>query len=69
MVDARNANKNILSQNVHGTNEVTDVACSLKNLCYTCSEDESVKIWNLNDMSNPMAFKKPKCVIISNYLG
>lgn len=31
-------------------------------MMFTCSEDESVKVWTMNDLTNPLGLKKPKCV-------
>lgn len=64
IVDVRSMDKVILSIPAHQGNSITDVKIGSKNLCYTCSEDESVRVWNLNDFSAPVGFKKPKCVII-----
>lgn len=49
------------SQKAHKS-RANDVKIGRKNLCYTCSEDENVRIWNLNDLSQPIASKNPKCV-------
>ena len=55
--------KPVLAVDVHQGNEVTDVKVGLKNICFTCSEDETVRIWNMNDFSAPLANKNPHCVI------
>jgi len=52
------------SQKAHNS-RVNDVKIGRKNLCYTCSEDENVRIWNLNDLSQPIASKNPKCVLVN----
>lgn len=68
LFDARMPDKLLASQQVH-LSSVNDVKISNKNLLYTCSEDQYVRIWNLNDLSKPLAAKNPKCVIIFIILG
>jgi hypothetical protein len=60
--------KIVATQKAH-LSSVNDVKTSKKNLLYTCSEDEYVRIWNLNDLSKPLAAKNPKCVNILFILG
>ena len=56
------------TQKIH-MSSVNDIKISKKNLLYTCSEDEYVRIWNINDLSKPLAAKNPKCVFIIYNLG
>lgn len=60
--------KLLASQQVH-LSSVNDVKISNKNLLYTCSEDQYVRIWNINDLSKPIAAKNPKCVRFLFILG
>ena len=59
--DVRNNNKLLASQKAHAS-KANDVKIGTKNLCFTCSEDQNVRVWNLNDLSEPLASKNPKCV-------
>ena len=68
LFDARMPEKILASQKVH-LSSVNDVKTSRHNLLYTCSEDQFVRIWDLNDLSKPLAAKNPKCVIIFLNLG
>ena len=54
--------KPVTSIAAHEGHAITDVKVGSKNMCYTCSEDESVRIWNLNNLTAPIGFKKPHCV-------
>lgn len=62
MFDGRNPSKHLFAVNAHPKSTINDIAISEKNLCYTCSEDGSVKIWNLENLEGPIAMKKPNCV-------
>lgn len=66
--DARMPDKIVASQQAH-LSSVNDVKISRKNLMYTCSEDQHVRIWNINDLSKPLASKNPKCVLFLFYIG
>jgi len=48
--DVRNNNKLLASQKAHAS-KANDVKIGTKNLCFTCSEDQNVRVWNLNDLS------------------
>jgi WD40 repeat protein len=61
--DVRKNNKVLASIKAHNS-RANDIKIGRKNLCYTCSEDETVRVWNLNDLSQPIAAKNPKCVTI-----
>ncbi len=60
--------KILASQQTH-LSSVNDVKISRKNLLYTCAEDGFVRIWNINDLSKPLAARNPKCVIFFLILG
>lgn len=64
MIDVRSLEKPVLTHPVHKGHQATDVKIGSKNVCYTCSEDETVRVWNLNDFTVPIAHRKPNCVII-----
>lgn len=66
--DARMPNELCASQKVHSSS-VNDIKISKKNLLFTCSEDEYVRIWDLKDLSKPLASKNPKCVLLFLNLG
>lgn len=61
LFDVRMPDKILVSQKAH-KGIATDVKIGQKNLCYTCSEDQTVKVWNLEDLTQPLASKNPKCV-------
>lgn len=63
MVDVRSINKPVFSVQGHPGAEITDIKTGHKNLLFTCSEDETVKVWTMNDLTHPLGLKKPKCVI------
>lgn len=65
----RAIDKVITSVAAHQGHAITDVKIGSKNLVYTCSEDESVRIWNLNNLAEPIGYKKPKCVNFLVYSG
>ena len=69
LIDVRSMDKPIVSVPVHQGHEATDVKIGSKNVCYTCSEDESVRVWNLLDFSAPIAYRKPNCVKFINNSG
>lgn len=68
LIDVRTMDKPLYTIPVHNGHTVTDVKIGSKNVCYTCSEDETVRVWNLGDFANelvtlaPLAHKKPNCV-------
>jgi periodic tryptophan protein 1 len=62
--DVRNPTKLLVSFTPHQGHTVTAVRIGNKNLCYTCSEDESVRVWAMGNLEAPLAFKKPKCVTL-----
>ena len=61
--DVRKNNTLLASQKAH-LSKVNDVKVSPKNLCFTCSEDQHVRVWDLNNLSEPLTSKNPKCVPI-----
>ena len=61
MFDGRNPSKPMFKQCAHNKAEVTDIVVSDKNLCYTSSDDGTVKIWNLENVETPIAMRNPKC--------
>ncbi len=62
LFDVRKNNHLLASIQAHSS-RANDVIIGKKNLCYTCSEDETVRIWDLNNLSQPLASKNPKCVL------
>lgn len=38
-------------------------------MCFTCSEDEFVKVWSLNNLNEPLALKNPHCVFLNFIQG
>jgi WD40 repeat protein len=64
--DVRKNNKVLSSIKAHNS-RANDIKIGKKNLCYTCSEDENVRVWNLHDLSHPIASKNPKCVNITRF--
>jgi WD40 repeat protein len=60
--------KIMTSQQAH-LSSTNDVQISRKNVLYTCSEDGFVRIWNINDLSKPLAARNPKCVRFYSNLG
>lgn len=63
LFDVRKSSHIVASQKAHNS-KANDVRIGQKNLCFTCSEDETVRVWNLNNLSEPLASKNPKCVKI-----
>lgn len=63
LFDVRKSNQLLASQQAHLA-KANDVRISSHNLCFTCSEDQTVRVWNLNNLSEPLAAKNPKCVFI-----
>lgn len=61
LFDVRKNNQLLASQKAH-TAKANDVRISTRNLCFTCSEDQTVRVWSLHDLSEPLAAKNPKCV-------
>ena len=62
ILDARMADKVVNGQDqAHKNSAVTDIKTWRKNLCFTCSDDETVRVWSLSDLSQPLAVKKPHC--------
>jgi WD40 repeat protein len=61
LFDVRKHTKVLSSVQAHSA-RANDVKIGAKNLCYTCSEDQNVRVWNLGDLSAPIAAKNPKCV-------
>ena len=59
--DVRKNNQILASQQAH-LSRVNDIKIGQKNLCFTCSEDEQVRVLDLNNLSQPLASKNPKCV-------
>lgn len=66
LFDVRKSNQLVASQKAHNA-KANDVRIGKKNLCFTCSEDETVRVWNLNNLSEPLAAKNPKCVRIVTF--
>lgn len=50
IVDVRAMDKVVTSFAAHQGHSITDIKVGAKNLLYTCSEDESVRVWNLNNL-------------------
>jgi WD40 repeat protein len=61
LFDVRKSSSLLVSQKAH-ISKANDVKIGKKNLCYTCSEDQTVRVWNLHDLSEPLAGRNPKCV-------
>ncbi len=61
LFDVRKSHQLVASVKAHNS-RANDVKTSNKNLCFTCGEDQTVRVWNLNDLSQPLAWKNPKCV-------
>ena len=59
--DVRKNNEILYGQKAHSA-RANDLKITSNNLCFTCSEDEYVRVWNLDDLSQPLAAKNPKCV-------
>ena len=51
IIDVRAIDKVVTSFAAHQGHAITDVKIGSKNLVYTCSEDESVRVWNLNNLA------------------
>lgn len=62
LFDVRKHTKVLATVRAHSA-RANDVKIGAKNLCYTCSEDQNVRVWNLADLSAPLAAKNPKCVL------
>lgn len=61
IIDVRVVGKIVDQAKAHkGT--VNDIQIGRKGLAFTCSEDETVRVWNLNSLAEPIAAKNPKCV-------
>ena len=66
--DVRKSNEVLYGQKAHSA-RANDLKITRNNLCFTCSEDEYVRVWNLDDLSQPLAAKNPKCVKTIFILG
>jgi WD40 repeat protein len=64
LFDVRKSSQPLIGQRAH-TSKANDLKITSKNMCFTCSEDNTVRVWNLNDLTEPIASKNPKCVVIS----
>ena len=51
----------MIGQKAHSS-KANDLKIIDKNMCFTCSEDQNVRVWDLNDLKEPLASKNPKCV-------
>jgi WD40 repeat protein len=54
----------VCAQQKGHNSSINDVKIGSKNLMYTCSEDENVRVWNLLNLAEPLASKNPKCVFL-----
>jgi WD40 repeat protein len=64
LFDVRKSNQLLASQKAH-TAKANDVRIGKKNMCFTCSEDQTLRVWNLNNLNEPIASKNPKCVSVN----
>lgn len=48
--DVRKNNQALVSQKAHKS-KANDIKIGRNNLCYTCSEDENIRVWDLNNLS------------------